>query len=622
MDPQMLADVAGMLVTDSRGNRIAFGKIYEFQKTVVVFIPSNRNVPPLLNTPQMCHSYVSALARVPQDALDAAGTKIVVIACGAWDMIPTYQDTTGFKGLMYSDTTCKIHEVLGLVNDLIIPPKDERTIRSYVPKKYTKAVTKGIVIGLRQPINAFAGRYGPIAQLGGDFILGPGNVCDYAHRMRNTMDHVEVVDLMALADVKLPPRVPASPRRGLFRPFDTASISSRKSTGHYLLSRTSGRKRSPSYASVRTEPSEPRDVHLSRARLEGARPVSLATQPGLVINGSDSEISNLALTPDEIYRQWARDISSPAGFSTQATISETGLQIGNINGFSTVSTMSTSTTSSSGRGPSSSRLRSPFDPLGIGIPATGSYMLSPSPVSPTRPSTATTSTSTSFSHHFNNSGHASRPSTATGVTTSTSLPLISDNTTSTTTTPPSPSSRRRGLRRSSTAPSNAGGSLSISNIGQAPTSIPSSPPTKHTKASGQLPLPPLPALITTSSSGPTSPISPSSPTTPTSPIRPSSSRSQLQLSPSRQVDMKIMSPDAILRSVAALDLNGRGPTPTAQAHASRSKSTSHVSGTSLAGGSCTRGRGVSASNEYSTGKEHHDCSLSGATPPRETSLER
>ncbi|KAG8983308.1 hypothetical protein FRB90_006134, partial [Tulasnella sp. 427] len=158
----------------------------------------------------MCASYVSALAKVPTDALDAAGTKIVLIGCGAWDMIPTYQDTTKFKGLVYSDPTCKLHDTLSMVSDLVVPPKNERSIRSYVPRRYGKAVRKGIVEGLKQPINAVTGRYGPIPQLGGDFIMGPGNVCTYAHRMRNTMDHLEVHDLMALADVHLPPPPPPS----------------------------------------------------------------------------------------------------------------------------------------------------------------------------------------------------------------------------------------------------------------------------------------------------------------------------------------------------------------------------------------------------------------------------
>lgn len=51
-------------------------------------VHSELNASPIL---QMCASYVQALAKVPTDALDAAGTKIVLIGCGAWDMIPTYQ---------------------------------------------------------------------------------------------------------------------------------------------------------------------------------------------------------------------------------------------------------------------------------------------------------------------------------------------------------------------------------------------------------------------------------------------------------------------------------------------------------------------------------------------------
>ncbi|KIO22597.1 hypothetical protein M407DRAFT_116751 [Tulasnella calospora MUT 4182] len=83
IDQDILDEVAGMLVIDSRGNQIPFGRIYEYQRTVVVFIRHFFC--------GMCASYVQALAKVPTDALDAAGTKIVLIGCGAWDMIPTYQ---------------------------------------------------------------------------------------------------------------------------------------------------------------------------------------------------------------------------------------------------------------------------------------------------------------------------------------------------------------------------------------------------------------------------------------------------------------------------------------------------------------------------------------------------
>ncbi|KAG8970210.1 hypothetical protein FRC03_010400 [Tulasnella sp. 419] len=193
VDPLALKAVADMPIIDSRGNTIPFGRIYEYQRTVVVFI---RNF-----LCGMCHNYVSLLAQIPDEALDAAGTKIVIICCGDWRQIPKYRESTAFRGLVYADPKCNIYNALGMIKDLVVPPKSEPR-RSYVPNNYRAAVMKGITEGLKQPVASLTGKAGNWAQLGGDFILGPGDVCDYAHRMRHTMDHIEISDLMRIADIR------------------------------------------------------------------------------------------------------------------------------------------------------------------------------------------------------------------------------------------------------------------------------------------------------------------------------------------------------------------------------------------------------------------------------------
>jgi hypothetical protein len=44
---------------------------------------------------QICQAYVEELGKVPKSALDAAGTRIVVIGCGDWSVIERY------KGMEY-----------------------------------------------------------------------------------------------------------------------------------------------------------------------------------------------------------------------------------------------------------------------------------------------------------------------------------------------------------------------------------------------------------------------------------------------------------------------------------------------------------------------------------------
>ncbi|KAL1738248.1 hypothetical protein HDZ31DRAFT_51288, partial [Schizophyllum fasciatum] len=46
------------------------------------------------------------------------------------------------------------------------------------------------------------GRQGKISQLGGEFVLGPGNVCSFASRMQHTEDHVEVAELLKEAGIE------------------------------------------------------------------------------------------------------------------------------------------------------------------------------------------------------------------------------------------------------------------------------------------------------------------------------------------------------------------------------------------------------------------------------------
>lgn len=75
--------------------------------------------------------YVKQLATVPKDALDAAGTKIVVIGCGEWNPIQFYSgaafltlsrpvtdcfstETTEFHGEIYADPTRELYRTLGM----------------------------------------------------------------------------------------------------------------------------------------------------------------------------------------------------------------------------------------------------------------------------------------------------------------------------------------------------------------------------------------------------------------------------------------------------------------------------------------------------------------------------
>ncbi|KIM19349.1 hypothetical protein M408DRAFT_83628, partial [Serendipita vermifera MAFF 305830] len=102
-DQSTIEKAAKVLVWSENGESVTFGSLFEKQKTIVVF---TRHF--------FCGTYVEELAKVPKKALDAAGTRIVVIGCGDWSVIKTYREHTGFTSEIYAEPTRTLHGILGL----------------------------------------------------------------------------------------------------------------------------------------------------------------------------------------------------------------------------------------------------------------------------------------------------------------------------------------------------------------------------------------------------------------------------------------------------------------------------------------------------------------------------
>ncbi|KAF7295214.1 hypothetical protein MIND_01060200 [Mycena indigotica] len=177
LDRATLEAAAKFEVFDGGGNKVTFGSLFAEQKTVVVFIRHFFC--------GSCKMYVEDLAQVPAAALAAAGTRIVLIGCGDWAAIQAYHEMTGYAGAIYADPTRALYTHLGLVDNL---------------KNTLNSIKTGY---LAYPALTF--KAGKVSQNGGDFVLGPGVRCAFVHRMQNTEDHVEVVDLMKAAGVDYAP---------------------------------------------------------------------------------------------------------------------------------------------------------------------------------------------------------------------------------------------------------------------------------------------------------------------------------------------------------------------------------------------------------------------------------
>ncbi|KAL1690986.1 AhpC/TSA antioxidant enzyme-domain-containing protein [Schizophyllum commune] len=192
-DEATLASAAQLNVYDAQGKKVKFGSIYAENKTVVVFI---RHF--------LCgnwQAYVTALAQAASpDALKTANAQPAVVGCGDAGFIREYAAKTGFQGPMYADPDRKVFHALGMNVETL-----DRTPVGQEPKMYlpqgnivTRAVG-GIAQAFKNP--SLLGKQGKISQLGGEFVLGPGNVCTFASRMKHTEDHVEVDELLKHAGI-------------------------------------------------------------------------------------------------------------------------------------------------------------------------------------------------------------------------------------------------------------------------------------------------------------------------------------------------------------------------------------------------------------------------------------
>ncbi|KAJ7064690.1 AhpC/TSA antioxidant enzyme-domain-containing protein [Mycena amicta] len=195
LDQKTLEAACKFDVWDAKGDKVNFGSLFAEQKTIIVFIRHFFC--------GGCKMYVEDLSKVPEQALAAAGTKIILIGCGDWSAIAAYHEMTGYKGPIYADPSRRLYDHLDLVTTLKTTPRGALK-PSYLRMSWLENFRFSIKTGyMAYPSLTF--KAGKVSQNGGDFVLGPGVQCSFIHRMQNTEDHVEVVDLMHAAGVDYTP---------------------------------------------------------------------------------------------------------------------------------------------------------------------------------------------------------------------------------------------------------------------------------------------------------------------------------------------------------------------------------------------------------------------------------
>ncbi|KAF9466589.1 hypothetical protein BDZ94DRAFT_1143788, partial [Collybia nuda] len=202
-----LAHAASLPVIAQSGLRVPFASLFAAQRTIVVFV--RHFWCPL------CQDYMSTLVSAaqphrmfaPAEDTGRMGTQpvhLVVISNGAHAFIPKYRQLFGLPYDMYTDPELCLYRALGMARDGLslthetgddhVPLLDG----GYVRHSLVGGIAMVVMRALRTGMPVWE-KGGDIDQLGGEFVLGPGLQCSYAHRMQTPKGHAPIADVLKAA---------------------------------------------------------------------------------------------------------------------------------------------------------------------------------------------------------------------------------------------------------------------------------------------------------------------------------------------------------------------------------------------------------------------------------------
>ncbi|KAL0956372.1 hypothetical protein HGRIS_002519 [Hohenbuehelia grisea] len=178
-------------VIDENGQRIPFGDLWKRQKTIAIFI--RHFWCPL------CQDYMYSITRsVSPDVLKRAGIKLVIISNGSHKMIKSYRKIFHTPFSVYTDPSHRLYDAFGMKFE----HADEGVPGSYVRHGLMGGIAMVVGNALRVGMPIWENG-GDIKRLGGEFILGPGLTCSFAHRMKTTRSHMPIIRLIKEAGVDI-----------------------------------------------------------------------------------------------------------------------------------------------------------------------------------------------------------------------------------------------------------------------------------------------------------------------------------------------------------------------------------------------------------------------------------
>ncbi|KIP01506.1 hypothetical protein PHLGIDRAFT_80489, partial [Phlebiopsis gigantea 11061_1 CR5-6] len=189
---EQLARAAALDVVSETGVRVPFGELFARRKVVVVFI--RHFWCPL------CQDYMYDVSQnVDPAALERENVGLVVVGHGSPAMIRSYRQIFRMPFALYADPGLHVYHALGMtLRTTDGGPEHERG--AYVRHGLLGGIAMVVRNALRVGMPVWE-RGGDHAQLGGEFVLGPGLRCAYAHRMTHTRAHAPIADVLAAAGV-------------------------------------------------------------------------------------------------------------------------------------------------------------------------------------------------------------------------------------------------------------------------------------------------------------------------------------------------------------------------------------------------------------------------------------
>ncbi|KAF5341714.1 hypothetical protein D9611_001929 [Ephemerocybe angulata] len=317
-----LAYAASLPIYQNDGTPIEFGTLFAEHRAIVLFL--RHFFCPL------CQDYVSSLASLVKDPLlretgalcaydeidakvlfvegdeDGEGllprqVQLVMISCGKAALVDKYKDMFKLPFRMFTDPDMRVYEALGMGkmgdggaddgggggvggaanmghthgdgerpfaqdDNLELNGENKGRDGGYVKHGLMGGIAMVVLRALKVGMPVWANG-GDIAQLGGEFVLGPGLTCGFAHRMQNPKGHAPVLDVLDAANVRIPEELAAG--------TNGDAMSRRSGEGRKVAVREGKQRKAKSLSiSSRRDMTSSPLPHFQTASLNGHRPLT------------------------------------------------------------------------------------------------------------------------------------------------------------------------------------------------------------------------------------------------------------------------------------------------------------------------------------------------------------